>query len=89
MQYIQCRHCDGGRTEDKALGLWKQTDVSVSQKREHFYFLFLKLMRCEPISRDMKESVGTVVVVFLFVPACIPMHSGPCSPVVLPGSVDK
>lgn len=50
----------------------------------------LKLMRCEPISSGMKESVGTVaVVVFLFVPACIPMHSGRCSPVVLPGSVDK
>lgn len=33
--------------------------------------------------------VVTVVVVFLFyVPACITMHSGPCSP-VCSGSVDK
>lgn len=85
MQCIQCRHCDGGRIEDKALGLsWRQTSPqSVKEKK-----LLLKLMRCEPISRGMKESVGTVVV-FLFVPACIPMHSGPCGAVVLPGSVDK
>lgn len=32
--------------------------------------------------------VVAVVVVFLFVPACITMHSGLCSP-VLSGSVDE
>lgn len=32
--------------------------------------------------------VAVVVVFLLFVPACITMHSGPCSP-VCPGSVDE
>lgn len=32
--------------------------------------------------------VAVVVVFLLYVPACITVHSGPCSP-VLPGLVDK
>lgn len=41
------------------------------------------------IRRNLFVVVTVVVVFLLFVPACITMHSGPCSPVVLPGSVDR